>query len=78
MAKRWETFQPVRVGIKYAFKSYHNKYLVAGLDGSLNANTDRIGVWEQFRVESPGFQKLDFSNHSSFGLYALITLLGLK
>ena len=24
------------------------------------------------------FQKLDFSNHGSFGLYALITLLGLK
>ena len=24
------------------------------------------------------FQKLDFSNYGSFGLYALITLLGLK
>ena len=37
-------------GNKFAFKSYHNKFLVAEQDGSLNANSNQIGSEEEFQV----------------------------
>ncbi len=36
-----------------SLKSHHGKYLVAEADGRLNANRDRIGSWEKFKLLDP-------------------------
>ena len=51
VAKGWETFLVIpQGGNKFAFRSHHNKFLVAQQDGSLNANSNQIGSEEEFQV----------------------------
>ena len=50
-AYSWEQFVPVHLGgNKYAFKTHHNTYLVAGKDESLNSNSIEAEEWETFEV----------------------------
>ena len=50
-AYSWETFTPVHLGgNKYAFKTHHNTYLVAGKDESLNSDSVLVEEWETFEV----------------------------
>ena len=50
-AYSWEKFVPVHLGgNKYAFKTHHNTYLVAGKDESLNSDSVLVEEWETFEV----------------------------
>lgn len=57
----WEKFTLIRsgntqdenffcIGDIITLKSYHNKYVVAETNGTVNANRDRIGEWEKWTV----------------------------
>ena len=39
-----------RGGKRFAFRSHHNRYLVAEQNGSLKANRNQIEAWEEFGV----------------------------
>ena len=37
-------------GNKFAFKSHHNKWLVAESNGTINCNRDQMGPYERFEL----------------------------
>ncbi|MCL2927900.1 MAG: Cys-every-fifth RiPP peptide CefA [Trichodesmium sp. MAG_R01] len=55
----------LKYGDKVVLRSYHGKYLVAESDGSLNANHDNIGSWEQFTITRSG--KSRYQNYVCYG-----------
>merc|ERR1712198_622934 len=65
-AYSWEQFVPVHLGgNKYAFKTHHNTYLVAGKDESLNSNSVLVEEWETFEVfcHTPNLCATLYKNH---------------
>jgi len=65
-AHSWEQFVPVHLGgNKYAFKTHHNTYLVAGKDESLNSDSIEAEEWETFEVfcHTPNLCATLYKNH---------------
>lgn len=47
--REWEMWTPYQVGpTTFGFKSFHGKFLVAELDGTVLADRDELNGWERF------------------------------
>lgn len=47
---------------KVGLKSRHNKYVTAERDGTANANSDNLGLWQTFTVEDKGENRVSFKS----------------
>ncbi len=45
----------VTIGDTISLESYHGRFLVAESDGRANANREKVGGWERWRIETPTF-----------------------
>jgi len=57
--QEWETFEIIETKDGFNLKSSHGKFVVAEPSGKMEANRDKAGEWELFKMEPNGDATVD-------------------